>query len=500
MITPLFECQQDEKTVTVNVRAPHSRVRDIDISVIDCDLHFHCRPYLLHLRFPHALKLDPETNPASYDIDTGIARIPLVKSEPGQYFERLDMLSTLLVKRQRGTLRNGQVVQPSPNIEVLSSEASDARLLPAVRSDSVSVEATSRAFNEDVIDVAGVHVSKHELGVGVPHYGFAGRYAGYFGPRAEDTSELVELDDPDGTPVWRRAALREESEDAKFDPEHFAADLMLAYEFQHVFDYRPVYEIAVSNDAKDALLKLPKREYLPDIDTAATADLAGILFASCYDMRVTCGERCVESPWTISRVCASFAFLQPMHNVRDAVLAAYRRSLAYPLYRHRRLSALVLADTKRLVQCSTVDALRSRLLRVLIELRLLFESDKLFRVFSDLFLTDYCIWIQSVDGNVLEIFASDMRELEIEKSSIGWDLNALESAAMLSTEGEVPEEPVAEPSQEQISQQPGIVATMGRQSGMELTAVRTRVFANSTDSSSDEASSTDSSDSDTSSD
>lgn len=517
MITPLFECQQDDKNVTVLVRAPHSRPRDIDISVIDKELHFHCRPYLLHLRFPHALTLDPEHNPASYDITTGIAKIPLLKTVQGQYFERLDMLSTLLVTRKRASLKDGNIVNPSPNIEVLSSTTSESisneseqraplvpsarpALVPAIRADSVLLLDAARAFREKAVEVGGVQVAMQQLSFSrQSRYGFGGRYEAFFDARAEDVSELVELPDPDNTPAWRRAELRREKEDNKFDAEHYAADFMLTHEFEYIMDFSPVFDLEhspLSDTAKDAMLKLPKRENLPDVDAGACADLAGLLYASCYDLRTTSGERSVESPWTVSRLCASFSFLEHMSSARDAVFAAYRRVLVYPLYRTTRLAALVLEDTKRLMNYPSVDALRSRLLRVLLGLRELFEQDKLLRVFSDLFLTDYCVWIQSVDDGVLEKLAADIRAITIRRSSLGWDLDGLERAAQgIDVHESSVVQPVVDLAREQVDaelvQHRDVVITASGQPGLEMTAIRTHVIAES--SSSEESSSGESS-------
>lgn len=459
MIVPQFECEQDEKKVVLLVRAPHSRPRDIDISVTGKELHFHCSPYLLHLRFPHALSLDPEDNPASYSIDTGIATIPLLKEEPGKYFERLDMLSTLLVGRKKPNSTTGLGPPPVPSIEVLSSEnaapapsatvagtepvntghtssqqALQNLLEPEVKAQSILLTAASENFRENVTDVAGVEVAMSQLSVGRPKYGFGARYEGIFEIRAEDMSDTIELPSPDSTPVWRRPQIRQELEDKKFDEEHFVADFMLSDEFRHVLEFKPVLnqeKTKLSGDVKDAIIKLPKREYLSDVADDACADLAGLLFAYCYDHRTTCGEGNVESPWTISRLCASFSCLEVMHSPVDAVRAAYRRSLAYPLYRNTDVADLVLADLRQLLDSNgNIDHLRSRLLRVLVSMRLSFEEDKLLRIFSDIFLTDFCVWIQSVDDSALEQLANDVRDISVDNTALGWDLVGLQNAAL----------------------------------------------------------------------
>lgn len=559
MITPLFECQQTDEAVTLLVRAPHSRPRDIDITLQDCDFHFHCHPYLLHLRFPHQLTLDPEHNPANYDLDTGIATIPLIKSMRGKYFERLDMLSTLLVNRPRAKLRDGQVVMDTPKIEVVASSSNSTEsseevsgtnkttssnvydmlkldpdkpttttnkpkievlnstgnsllddeddtthprnigtnskteiiipsncgdtkpitamekrnistgnsqtLLPALRSDSVSVHDSNSAFRESREQI---------ISVGVPHYGFGQRYSGVFTARAEDLTEIVELPDPDNTPAHARSDFRRSAEDAKFDAEHYAADYMLVHEFGHVLKYSSrcnLEDTPLSNQQKDALLKLPRREYLRDVDKECCAVLGGLLYAWCYDMRVTSGENSVESAWTISRLCASFSFLEVMKSPTEAVRVAHKRSLAYPLYRHFQLSGLVLDDLKRLVDVKGigVDKMRARLLRVLLRIRSIFEDDKMQRVFADIFLTDFCVWIQIVDDEVLRKFASEIGGIRIRKSEVGWGLEDIEAAAR-GGPSKVGEQNCEDTPNE-------IVIGASQREGIEMTAVTTRRLA-----------------------
>lgn len=53
------------------------------------------------------------------------------------------------------------------------------------------------------------------------YYGFNGSFTGYFRGVAESLPEILELPDPDVTPLAQRKALRLQSEEIKFDPEHY---------------------------------------------------------------------------------------------------------------------------------------------------------------------------------------------------------------------------------------------------------------------------------------
>lgn len=428
MITPLFSVSQTADALQLRIRAPHSRPRDIQLAADAHDFRFYTSPYLLHLRFEHPVEL-PAVQPVAYDLETGVATVTLRKAPPHPHFARLHMLSTLLVARQPE--------RAPPSIEVLSTSAAAAD----------ASEPAARA--QETTTAAGLHVALRELSLGRPRYGFALRYEAVFAARAEDVSQIVELPAPDSTPVWRRGSLRRAAEDAKFCPDHYLADLLGVDDYAHVMEYKaapPDISKPLQDHLVDAALKLPRREYLKDANAGAVADLAGVLFASAYDIRFTLGERNVESAWTVSRISASMAFLEGFRSVREAVLAAYRRSLAYPLHRNAGLADRVLADVKEIVNVKDVDVLRTRLFRILLELRDVFEDDKLLRLHCDLFLIDYCVWIQTVDDEVLVDFREEVLAITIGHDEIGWDIPGLEIKAVRVANGEDVEEDEQESS------------------------------------------------------
>ncbi|EWM26170.1 shq1 like protein [Nannochloropsis gaditana] len=56
MLVPRFSLQQTPNTVIVTIKLPYIRVGDAEVSADGRDFVFYCRPYLLKLQFPHALK------------------------------------------------------------------------------------------------------------------------------------------------------------------------------------------------------------------------------------------------------------------------------------------------------------------------------------------------------------------------------------------------------------------------------------------------------------
>jgi SHQ1 protein len=281
------------------------------------------------------------------------------------------------------------------------------------------------------------------LTINAPCYGFSSRYQGVFSARAEDLSEITALPNPDATPSHRRSELRRAAEDADFDPEHYVADFMLADEFSHVLEYAPgdaaLRELSFVE--KDTLVKLPRREYLADADASAAGDLAGIIYASCYDLRATLGERSVESAWAISRVSPTLAFLDQMPSVEAALRAAYTRALIYPLYRHVGVADAVLSDVKALFATGgNTEVLRARLMRTILDVMLIFENSTVLRIFSDIFMTDYLIWVQHVDDQVLVKLAHDVSCATVPRSCLAFDLHRLEMLAIQVANGECPDD------------------------------------------------------------
>jgi protein SHQ1 len=463
MITPRFDCEQDDLSVTVRVRVPHARPRDFDIAVDGCELHFYSRPYLLHLRFPHPLVLDHDAVAATYDLDTGVAAVRLVKAAPGTHFHDLRCLSALLVTRVQHQNQNQSQETIAPMQQLLQLESRQDPLQPPEppRVPGIQVVSSSSSAchgNEscssplppsdlecpnDLLS-GGCTEALESLALAKPRYGFAGRYEGVFAARAEDIEELVELPDPDHTPAWRRRQLRERAQANKFDPEHYIADFMMADDLEQSLQYAPQNSWGDRQPwsalDQDTLVSLPRREYLSDIDDPAAADLAGLLYASCYDLRCTAGERNCESAWTISRVCPSLSWLDPMPDPETAIRTAYARSLAYPLYRNVQLADAVLQDVKKLIEMNDVETLRSRLLRVLLDVKHVFEDTAMLRIFSDIFLTDYCIWIQHVSDGVLKDLARQLGVATVPIVSLPWDVRRLERYAVQLANGDPPDD------------------------------------------------------------
>jgi len=50
-------------------------------------------------------------------------------------------------------------------------------------------------------------------------------------------------------------------------------------------------------------------------------------------------------------------------------------------------------------------------------------------IFNELYITDYCVWIQTCDDEILAEFSSECESVKLDKTAIGFDLELLETAA-----------------------------------------------------------------------
>lgn len=163
------------------------------------------------------------------------------------------------------------------------------------------------------------------------------------------------------------------------------ADLMQP-EFESCLTYIAEWDtlqedkVAFNKSEIDLLKELPNKEHLLDAedDKKLCLNLFDILYASCYNHRTTLGENTVESSWTINklsstlcwfqvclitsevfkhvfyRVCADKLILiflsnifQTFNSIDEVIIACFRRSLCYPLFRNWKLSVKVLEDVKK---------------------------------------------------------------------------------------------------------------------------------------------------------
>ena len=87
------------------------------------------------------------------------------------------------------------------------------------------------------------------------------------------------------------------------------------------------------------------------------------------------------------RVCASRRY----ESLEDPFVAVTRRMLVYPVARHWKLTKAVRRDAKLIL-----DTGRRAALRVLLHLHRLLRTAEAKYVFNELYVVDYCVWLQKL--------------------------------------------------------------------------------------------------------
>ncbi|RKP06041.1 SHQ1 protein-domain-containing protein [Thamnocephalis sphaerospora] len=416
MITPAFRLEQDDEFVTVLIRAPHVRAQEVDMYVSGNEFKLYVKPYFLRLHLPGHV-VEDERATASYDVAAGEITAKLPKETPGEHFADLDLLTKLLARKGEHANGNGSSATLSP-IAPTADIVADNLLTgePDVSASSLTAPSTA-------------------------HYGFNDQYQGFFTHYIETENEVNDINDPEhSTPATRRAD-RIRNEDVKFDEDYYIADFMQEEDVQHLMRYRTVWWDELRRQQKEArsvspmtfteedqrlMRELPNKEYLLSSEKTIFLGLVDLMFAFCYDHRVTEGESTVESPWTICKLSSTLSSLEVCVCVCVCVLVAcIRRSLAYPLYRHWGLAQKIMLDVYVLFRLG-----KRALLRALLAMKQMLDHHDVYYIYSKLYINDYCVWIQQASDKVIRSLAHELHHIEIIKKDIEWRLEELECLAL----------------------------------------------------------------------
>jgi protein SHQ1 len=344
-ITPRFDVQQSASHVLLRIRVPHIRVSGAELHASGRDLTFHCRPFFLKLTLPHEV-LDPseeeqeqeqdqgeeqkgERSGAVYDPDDegGVITVRVRKRQPGLHFPGLD-LQTRLLQLRKDKDRKEHVF---PSIEVLGEQRT-----PQENGDEENDDEEEEGESEGSSSCAPSLLAKNQN-----YYGFNSKYTQILTNLREETAEMTSLPDPENMTLASRQQLRQQSEEAAFCPDRYLGDLLGGeedYIYQQAVGYTAQWEkqwalwkaakegslppapgtsdeaIAeadgimrvevfdnsggFSEEEKDTMRSLPNKEYLIAKQSVEERllmlGLADILFAYCYDHRVTQGESTVR--------------------------------------------------------------------------------------------------------------------------------------------------------------------------------------------------------------
>ncbi|XP_056192807.1 protein SHQ1 homolog isoform X1 [Falco biarmicus] len=434
MITPAFELTQDPDFLTIIIKVPYARPSEFDVYVEGEDFKFHVKPYFLRLTLPGRVVEDGREK-ASYNTDKGIFTLRLPKEIPGQYFEGLDMLTSLLAPKKLKTAKH-LVEEIGASAELSEEEEEEEEF------DWEIEQTPYKASTENTLLVQYC-------------YGFGNMRSGVFQRLQDEFSDVVDIKHPDQTPVDERRKKRLAAEAAKFDSDHYLADLFEDEAIQHVLKYKPWWVdahkkmtalqgeshqehntdkfVVFSEEEREQLRRFTNKSYLLDKRSRYLVylGLIDILLAYCYEVYVNEGEKNVESAWNVRKLSATLCWLESFTSVHDVLVSFGRRVLCYPLYRHFGLVTRAFNDTVMILQLG-----KAAVLKCLLDVHQIFKENDPAYLLNDLFITDYCIWIQKVKSKKLAMLSESLQKTTLTKSHIGFELEELEAAAILVQEEE----------------------------------------------------------------
>lgn len=435
MLTPAFDLSQDPDFLTVAIRVPHARVSEFDVYFQGVDFKFYAKPYFLRLTLPGRI-VENGSEKGSYDADKGIFTIQLPKETPGQHFEGLNMLTTLLAPRKSRTAK--------PLVEEIGASGVSEE----------GVEDDNEDFDWEIEQSPYEEVSEGALHP-QSHYGFGGLRSGVFQRLQDEFSDVIDIKDPDFTPAAERRQKRLAAEVAKFDPDHYLADFFEDEAVEQVLQYNPWWTdtysemmafmgksqekenhaalVSFSEEEKCQLRKFVHKSYLLDkrAQRRVYYSLIDILLAYCYETRVNEGEKNVESAWNIRKLSPTLCWFETWTNVHEVLVSFGRRVLCYPLYRHFKLVMKACRDTIKILQLG-----KSAVLKCLLDIHKIFQQSDQAYILNDLYISDYCVWIQKAKSTKLAALAEALKEAPLTKAQLGLEVNELEAAALLVCEEE----------------------------------------------------------------
>ncbi|KAJ2484352.1 hypothetical protein EV174_002511 [Coemansia sp. RSA 2320] len=460
--------RQDDAKVYITIHAPHIRAQTIEFDVDDDQFKFHAAPYYLRLTFPGKV-VEDEGSSASLDATTGDISVILSKETPGQAFENLDLLTSLLATRRERDLgmagAEADRSQP-PLIEDIGGCTSEEQL--AILQDE--------DFDWEISQTPTLPLEDESVLLAKTTYGFNQQYSGLLAHASESGNDINGVPDSEHMSLEQRRAYRVASEDAKFDESYYMDNYINDEDIQPLLRYKtpffkilrrlqkdkhceatealPAAEATLVDDValreeqtlptsdaswseftdkeKAVMLELPRKSHLISDQQAVYLGLVDIMFAYSLDNRSNLGEPTVESLWAIGAVSSTLSNLEQFSALRPTLVSCFRRALAYPLYRNWDLCEKALEDVYVIFKLG----LRA-VLKVMLELKHMFDRHDIYYVYSKLCLDDYCVWLQTAARDkAVKSLAHELHHFEVEKDELGWNLEAFEDLALQTSESE----------------------------------------------------------------
>ncbi|KAJ0170854.1 hypothetical protein K1T71_013626 [Dendrolimus kikuchii] len=404
MLTPRFKLTQDANHIFINVHAPYTNIGDTEIDVDGENFLFVSSPYFLRLRLPGRI-IDNDRSKGSYVCDSGDFNLTFDKETPGEHFENLDMITSLLAPRD------------IPDI--------NPSLVEMLEEDGITLENEKEVVNEN----------KYA-------YGFANKISTEFSNIGNEFPQIFELRTPESIAIDERHVLRLQHEDDKFSSDHYLADLFEEELLAPYLSSVPVWDGSefkkdtdFTEDEVAILKELPNKHYLLSKTEykQVLLGLVDILFGYCYDKRTTLNESNVESSWTINKLSSTLSWFCIFKDIKQVLIACYRRALIYPIFRNFDLCNKVKSDVISLFKKG-----KKFVIKCLIEIHQMFNTSNDARyILNQLYIKDYLVFLQKCRSEELVELYNNIANIEIHKEDLNLELLELEAAAEMVNQEEV---------------------------------------------------------------
>lgn len=404
MLTPNFELDQTEEYLIIKIKARFANVNETEIDVNGSQVTFYSSPYYLKLHLPGEV-VETDSSAGSYDWDSYVFTFKINKVNPGENFPDLHLINTFLAPQKKSHTVN-------PSIEILNenSENDDDE-------SDIDCNFLQNPLSEDI----SVCIK----------YGFANQTQHAFNNYNDEFFEIIEIKNPDNLDFDKRKSMQVTTELADFCEDHYLADLMMAPdELKTILNFKAFWfdsHCALDDTQKNDLKSFGNKEYLLNKDDKKSAllSLVDIIYAYCYNIRTNLGEENSESAWLINKLSSTLSWFRNFDSFDEVVQSCIRRSLCYPLYRQWDLSILVLSDVRKVFENGCVC-----LLKCLLDVYKMFNLSEPRYLLNQLYIKDYCIWIQQLKSSHFETIIKLFDDIKIEKGLLQLDLEELEVAAM----------------------------------------------------------------------
>ncbi|XP_077287096.1 protein SHQ1 homolog [Arctopsyche grandis] len=409
MLVPKFKLDQTDQTVTVKIHSPYSNIEDAEVYVEKNEFIFSSTPYHLRLNLPGDI-VENDVSVGKYDCDSGYYTFTFDKVNEGEFFKDLDMVTSLLAPKEMTDVTRDL-------IEIINSGPEESGIVESVE--------PSRLPNADI------SFTNHQFA-----YGFANKTSGSFRNLSGEFPNIFELKTPEEISFGDRKKLMQEYENTKFSSDHYLADYFDEELISPILAYKASWEdidssneIKFTDDELEILKDLPNKEYLltkEEFDNV-TYSLVDIIYAYCFEKRVTCNENTIESSWTINRISGTLSWFAVFSSITETLISCYRRSLIYPIYRNFKLSTKVCNDVETIFKLG-----RKYIVKCLIEIYQLFNLSQDARyILNQLYMKDFLIFSQKCSEDAYKTIYEDISTMTISKSSLNLDLEEYEDAGKM---------------------------------------------------------------------